>query len=124
MAVSFTINTTDITGWIDVQNYDVNREDVFTTWTDGNWIEHRVIARTKISGKFQVGFADATDFASFVALLGSEKTADGYYPVTAYVNNTGTTETFNAYLDVTDQDKWDTVNSRQWQVCTVKVTGR
>lgn len=120
----FKINTTDVSAHIDVQNYEMNREDIFTTWTDGNWVEHRVVARTKISGKFQAGFADATDFASFMTLLASEKMADGYYPVTAYVNNTGTTETFNAYLDVTGADKWDLTNSRQWQVLTVKVTGR
>lgn len=124
MAASFTINTTDLTAFADIQNYEMNREDVYTSWTDGNWTDHRVIARQRIRGKVKLGFSKATDFASFMTLLGSAKTANGYYPVTAYVNNTGTVETFNAFIDVSDSDKWDTVNGRQWQVATLTVTGR
>ncbi|MBR2697522.1 MAG: hypothetical protein IKE76_02945 [Clostridia bacterium] len=120
----FKIGATDVTPWIDIQNYEMNREDVYTSWTDGNWVEHRVIARTRIAGEFKAGFDKATDFAAFMTLLQTAKTAGGYYSVTAYCNNTGTTETFDAYLDTEDADKWDLVNGRQWQVVTVQVTGR
>lgn len=124
-SVFFKIDTTDITDYIDVQSYAVNREDVFEEWEDGNWITHRVIARTRYTGSFQAGFASAADFTAFMTLLSTKKNADGYYPVTAYINNTGTTETFNAFLDVAnDDDKWDAKHSRQWQVSTVAVTQR
>lgn len=124
-SVFFKIDTTDITAYIDVQSYAVNREDVFEEWEDGNWITHRVIARTRYTGSFQAGFASAADFTAFMTLLSTKKNADGYYPVTAYINNTGTTETFNAFLDVAnDDDKWDAKHSRQWQVSTVAVTQR
>lgn len=122
--VFFKIGSTDITSWIDIQNYDMNRADVYTTWTDGNFVDHRVITRTRYSGKFDAGFHRPADFAAFAALLESEKTAEGYYPVTAYINNTGTTESFSAFLDVSDADKWDLTNGRSWQVQTVTVTGR
>jgi len=124
MGVSFSINTTDLTAFVDIQNYKMNSEDVYSTWTDGNKVDHRVITRQRIRGEVKLGFASATDFASFMTLLGTAKNANGYYPVTAYVNNTGTTQTFNAFLDTSDTDKWDTVNSRQWQVVTVTVTER
>lgn len=124
-SVFFKIDTTDISAYIDVQSYAVNRKDVFEEWEDGNWITHRVIARTRYSGSFQAGFASAADFTAFMTLLSTKKNADGYYPVTAYINNTGTTETFNAFLDVAnDDDKWDAKHSRQWQVSTVAVTQR
>ena len=124
-SIFFKIDTTDITAYIDVQSYAVNREDVFEEWEDGNWITHRVIARTRYTGSFQAGFASAADFTAFMTLLSTKKNADGYYPVTAYINNTGTTETFNAFLDVAnDDDKWDAKHSRQWQVSTVAVTQR
>ena len=119
--VFFKIGATDVTPWIDIQNYEMDREDVYSSWTDGNWVDHRVIARTRISGEFQAGFEKATDFAAFMSLLQTAKTADGYYAVTAYCGNTGTTEVFNAYLDTESEAKWDLVNSRQWQVVTVKV---
>lgn len=120
----FKIGSTDLTAYEDIQSHSVNREDVYDTWTDGNWTLHRVIARTRISGTVKLGFAKATDYAAFTALLASAKTANGYYAITVYCSNTGTTESINAFLDVSGADKWDLTNSRQWQTVTVKITGR
>ena len=118
----FKIGTTDISAWVDIQNYAMNRFDVYRDWTDGNGVEHREVYRTRYEGSFQAGFRKSTDFSSFMTLLANQKSADGYYPVSAYISNTGTTETFNAFLDVENpEDKWDTVNSRQWQVSSVEV---
>jgi hypothetical protein len=70
-----------------------------------------------------LGFSSAAGFSAFVSLLSTKKNVNGYYPVTAYVNNVGGTRTFNAFLDViNEEDKWDGVNSRQWQVCSVTMT--
>lgn len=123
-SVFFKIGATDLTPWEDIQNHDVNREDVYETWTDGNWVDHRVVVRTRITGKISLGFAKAADFAAFQALLISARDAEGYYPITVYCANTGTSETVNAYLDTSGADKWDRTNSRQWQVVTVEITGR
>lgn len=118
----FKIGTTDVTAYIDIQAYRMNRADVFSEWTDGNGVEHRQIYRTRIEGEFQVGFAKSTDFSAFMTLLSNQKTAGGYFPVSAYVGNTGTLETFSAFLEVENpEDRWDTKHSRQWQVSTVKV---
>lgn len=123
-SVFFKIGSTDLTGFEDIQSHSVNREDVYDTWTDGNWTLHRVIARTRISGTVKLGFSKATDYAAFAALLESAKTANGFYSITVYCNNTGTEESINAFLDVSGADKWDLTNSRQWQTVTVKITGR
>ena len=123
-SVFFKIGATDLTPWEDVQNHDVNREDVYETWTDGNWVDHRVVVRTRVTGKVSLGFNKAADFAAFQALLSSARDAEGYYPITVYCANTGTLETVNAYLDTSGADKWDLKNSRQWQVVTVEITGR
>lgn len=123
-SVFFKIGATDLTPWEDIQNHDVNREDVYETWTDGNWADHRVVVRTRVTGKVSLGFDKAADFAAFQALLSSARDAEGYYPITVYCANTGTLETVNAYLDTSGADKWDLKNSRQWQVVTVEITGR
>lgn len=123
-SVFFKIGSTDLTPWENIQDHAVNRADVYETWTDGNWIDHRVIARTRISGTVKLGFQNAADFAAFTALLSSARDPEGFYPVTVYCANTGTLETIDAFLDVTQADKWDLHNSRQWQVATVKITGR
>lgn len=124
-SVFFKIGTTDLTPWVDVQSYAVNREDVYEEWEDANWILHRVIARTRYSGSFQLGFSRADEFAAFTALLEAQRDPSGYYAVTAYINNTGETVAFIAFLDVlNEEDKWDRVNGRQWLVVTVTLTER
>lgn len=124
-SVFFKIGSTDLTAYLDVQSYAVNLEDMFDTWEDGNWITHRVIARQRRSGTFSLGFDTAASFAAWTALLASAKTAGGYYAVTAYINNTGSTDAFNAYLDVSNpEDKWDLARSRHWLVARVELTER
>ena len=124
-SVFFKIGTTDLTDFVDVQTYAVNREDVYDSWTDGNWIDHRVIARQRRTGTFSLGFATAADFAAWTALLASAKAAGGYYAVTAYINNTGATDSFSAFLDVSnDGDAWDLAHSRHWLVAKVTLTER
>lgn len=120
----FLIGATDLTAWEKTEQHDVNREDVYEEWTDGNWIDHRVIARTRISGRVVLGFKRATDYASFLSLLSTARDAEGYYPVTVYVSNTGTTETFNAFLDCQGLTRWDVTAPIQYQQITVNITGR
>lgn len=123
-SVFFKISTTDLTGWEDIQSHEVNLDDVYETWTDGNWVDHRVVARTRVTGKVKLGFSKSAEYASFIALLTSARTAGGYYSVTVYCNNTGATSTVDAYLDISEEDSWDLTHSRQWQVVTIKITGR
>ena len=121
-SVFFKISTTDLTAYEDIQNHDVQKENVWTSWTDGNWTEHREIVRTRVTGTVKLGFKSATDYTTFQTLLTTAQDAEGYYPITVYCNNTGTSETVNAFLEITGEDKWG--SSRQWQVVTIKITGR
>lgn len=118
------IGLTDITAYLDKQNFQMNKVDVGEAWTDGNGVDHRNVVRTRTSGKAVAGFSKAADFAGFCSLLSDEKETDGYYSVTAYINNTGTTETFEAFIDVTTSTKWDWVNSRQWHTVTLQIVER
>lgn len=120
----FKIGSTDLSQYADIQNYNINDADVFQSWTDGNWIDHRDMVRTRITGTVLLGFKTAASWSAFQTILASQRNAAGYYPVTLYVNNTGTTETIDAFLDMTNATKWDLVNDRFWRVQTVKVTER
>ena len=122
--IFFQIGSTDLSPAADIQNYEMNSADVYETWTDANWLDHRVVVRQRISGKIKLCFAAAADFSAFLSLLAAARKADGSYTVTAYVNNTGAAATFDCYIDTTDADKWDLKNSRQWQVVTLTITGR
>ena len=103
----FTIGTTDLTKWESTKDHNVNRTDVYTEWTDGNWVNHRVIARTRVSGTVVLSFSRETDFANFMSLMTSARDADGYYPVTVWCSNTNTSETINAFLDIAGDTEWD-----------------
>lgn len=120
----FKIGTTDLTAWEKTDKHNVNRDDVFESWTDGNWIDHRVIARTRIIGTVVLSFARPADYTAFLALLTSARDAEGFYPITVYCSNTGTTESINAFLNVNGATAWDLTTPRVHQTVTIGITGR
>jgi len=119
----FKISTTDLTQWEDTEQHKVNRDDVFTTWTDGNWVEHREIVRTRISGTVVLGFKREADFTAFITLLSTAQNANGYYPITVWCSNTNTSETINAFLDVSGDTVWDVTAPIKYHQITVTITG-
>lgn len=120
----FKISTTDLTKFEDTTKHDVNRFDVFEEWVDGNWVNHRVIARTNITGKVVLNFARETDFSAFLSLLSSARNADGYYPITVWCSNTNTSESVNAFLDVSGDTVWDVTCPRKHHSVEIEITGR
>lgn len=120
----FKIGSTDLTSWEQTENHNVNRDDVYEEWVDGNWISHRVIARTRVSGTVILSFARATDFASFMTLMSTARDANGYYPVTVWCSNTNSTETINAFLDIDGATKWDVTAPIKHNTITVTITQR
>lgn len=82
-----TVNSFDLTPFIIAPSYEMNQEDVFREWVDGNGITHRNVYRTRISGQFDVKFWDRSAYTTFLSSINGVKTG-GYYPMTVYVNNT------------------------------------
>lgn len=122
--VLFKIGSTDITDFMDTQNYSVNQCDVYTEWEDGNGTRHRDVYRTRISGTFSLGFKTAAQYQAFQTLLSTNRQTGGYYPVTAYVNNTGVTDDYSVYLTMENITKRDELNGRVWYQTTVTVEER
>ena len=120
----FTIGSTDLTKYEITADHAVNREDVYEEWTDGNWITHRVIARTRVSGTVKLSFARETDFSNFMSLMTSERDANGYYPITVWCSNTNTSESLNAFLDIAGDTKWDVTAPIKHHTITVAISQR
>lgn len=120
----FKISTTDLTGYEDTSQHAVNKVDVFEEWIDGNWNTHRVIARQRVGGTVVLNFSRAADFSAFQTLLSTARNANGYYPITVYCNNTGTTETINAFLDLEGDTAFDVTAPIKHHAITVTITGR
>lgn len=122
--IFFQIGTTDLTPYVDIQNFDVNSEDIYESWTDGNFIEHREITRSRVIGKIKLGFSDTTDFTNFQTLLSNNRNVNGYYPIQIHVNNTNSTESINAFISPEGSAKWDQKNGRQWLVLALEIRER
>ena len=102
MAISFLlkVNTTDVTGNIVQNSYTVNKLPVYKTYEAANGATHRRHIRDKISGKFQMVFADLNDYDTFKALIDANVSATNFsVPVTAYDNLSGNHYTVNAFID-------------------------
>ena len=120
----FKISSTDLTKYEDMEKHSVNRQDIFTAWTDGNHIEHRTVSRTQITGTVYLKFPRVTDYSTFLTLLQTAVTADGYYNITVYCSNTGTTETIEAFLDIVSETKWDLSTPMKYHGVTLQITQR
>lgn len=120
----FKIGTTDLTQYEDKEKHDVNSEELYAAWTDGNWVEHREIVRTRVQGTVVLSFPRAAAYGSFLTLLASERDANGYYPVTVWCSNTNTNETIDAFLTIDGETKWDVTCPIKWQGITVGIYQR
>ena len=120
----FLIGSTDLTPWENTTRHVVNREDIFASWTDGNWIDHREIVRTRVTGTVVLRFSKEADFASFMSLMTSARDANGYYSVTVWCSNTNSVEMVNVFLDIAGETKWDVTCPRKFHEITVTITGR
>lgn len=124
MDILFRIGNADFTPWVKSDTYNVDRADVYQEWTDGNWHDHREVARTRITGSFSLSFARAADFQAFIAALASERNANNYYSVTVFPASVGAVQTIDAFLDYKGSTKWDVTCPRKWQGGTVAVFER
>lgn len=108
------IGGNDLTQYMDIQGYAVNRVPVFEEWTDGNHIKHRNIIRNRIKGSFKIGFRSSTDVTAFLTVLSSYVTAGGYYPAQIFANDDNTLHTANIFIDGLAEIRRDIVNGREW----------
>lgn len=99
--IMFKINNTDYSTRVIGENYKVQSNDEYETWTDANGLEHRSAYRTRISGTFDMYFTNETDYLSFQTVLNTNKQSDLTYPITIYDARTGTEENINSFIDYT-----------------------
>lgn len=102
------VNSHDYSGKVNQQSYSCQRKDVYTEWTDGNKIVHRVVARSRIEGSFTMTFLSQTDYAAFKADLNAVKTSGGYFPITVWVNTDKATASINAFVELSTIHRWTT----------------
>lgn len=111
----------DMTGAADVQNFNLNQEELYQEWTDGNWVDHRAVVRTRISGSVALGFRSEAALQAFLTAFAAARKEDGTVHLKSYVNNVETVCDYYAFVDISGAGKWDLVNGRQWQTLALSI---
>lgn len=93
------IGLTDYSNHVVGENYSVQSNDEFETWTDANGKEHRSAYRQRISGTFELYFTDEAEYLTFQSVLETNKRADLTYPITIYDSRTGNEEDIFAFVN-------------------------
>ena len=125
--ILFKINNVDFTARVNQRSYSVQKQPVYTTWTDGDWINHREIARTQISGSFNMTFVTEQQYEDFLAAIAAVQTTGGYCPVQLWDNTSKALATIDAFIDISTKHVWTTEAFGSLPVVagvTVKVTQR
>lgn len=121
----FEINGNDLTDFMDIQNYDVQKEPIYEEWTDGNYVKHRNVVRTRIKGKFKLGFRDSTDVSAFLTVLANNVQPGNYYVADVFTNDDNTLNSnVSVFLSDVAMIKRDLVNARVWHEYTLEVEER
>ena len=80
------INSTDITKYINETSYVMNSEPVTSEWVDANYTTHRDEYRRKIKGSFDLTFITKSDYDDFIDLL-HNATSRSITTITVYVGD-------------------------------------
>lgn len=119
MAALFKIGTKDYTRDIRVPGYTINRQASYTSWTDGNGLQHRDVARYQVGGSITLCFHTKTDYLDFIHTIRDAMQTDGFVTCQLYCNNTDEVRTVQAYVDLSPANLLPLVGSTSE---TIKVT--
>lgn len=97
--IMFKIGLIDYSKNVVGENYSVQSNDEFETWTDANGKEHRSAYRQRISGTFELYFTNEAEYLSFQSVLEANKRTDLTYPITIYDSRTGNEEDIFAFVN-------------------------
>lgn len=121
----FKIMGKDYTNKIIQGSFDVNSEDVYSTWTDANNIKHREIYRQRISGSFDMYFSDEESYNEFIADVTAAKTQAGYCYVGIMTNNENVFhEMVELFVDFSPKRQQRVLGKGYFPDVNVKVEGR
>ncbi len=97
------IGTSNITGHIIADSYQMDAEDLYESWRDGNYVEHRIITASKVRGSFEVACCDKDyTFSDFMDVI---NTADnnGVLTCAVFVTNKNEMKAISAYYSISNE---------------------
>ena len=119
----FEINGVDFTQYINERKYSMHRLALYQEWIDGNFNVRRAHQRWQIEGSFVMTFYSEVEYDSFVAAVENVTDADGWCPVSVFVEDDKTFSEINAFVAYKPHIAWTNEASGSLPaVAEVKVT--
>lgn len=123
--ILFVLKGKDYTNKIIQGSFDVNSEDVYSTWTDANNLKHREIYRQRIKGSFEMYFKDEEAYNEFIEDVRMSKTNAGYCYVGIMTNNENKYhEMAEVFVDFSPKRQQRVLGKGYFPNVTVKIEGR
>lgn len=124
MRTHLVINNKDFTDYIVPDSYDINSEDVFESWKDGNMREHRIIVTKKVGGSLQIRCSEDTlPLGDFLADVDAA-TDNGVLMVGLYVPNLDSFKALECYYSIETDQHIKSIGGKLYDVLTVNLTER
>lgn len=120
------VNNTDITNYIIEGSYQMDSNDIYESWKDGNMREHRIIVAHKVNGKFQVVCSNRNNSITLhdFLTLWNGAVDNGVVTLGVYILDTDSTEMIEAYYDI-ENVKHDRAGDGSFiDVLEIKITER
>lgn len=96
------VNSVDITSYIDKDTYSVNSKKIYESWQNGNYVEVRVPIRKKVQGKFKIRCGKGLSYADFLTNWESA-VEDDVVTMGVFVQNDNEFEAIEAYFEFTGE---------------------
>ena len=100
------IGQTNISDYIIEGTYEMDSTDIYESWKDANYVEHRIITTSKINGSFDVaccnksGSIELSDFYNIF----DDAATNGVITATVYVTNRGSVSAISAYYSLKNKE--------------------
>ena len=119
------VDNTDITPWIVPDSYKLVPTEKYESWEDGNYVEHRIYTRTKITGTFNVWTAESRgmDTDAFMEHW-NNATHNKITTLGVYDNVENRMRAIEAYCHITPDKHKDLAGGKFYDVFKIEVNER
>jgi hypothetical protein len=117
------VNGIDITEHISPKSYKVNAEKIYGgSWQDGNFREHRVFVRDKVSGSFDIALYGRDGMTTQAFLQNWEAaTNENVVTLLVYVQNKNIMQAITAYFEFKGKKHRELNNGEYLDIITVEI---
>lgn len=97
--VMFKIGNTDYSNRVLSGSYQVQNMELYVSWIDGNYVEHRHKTREQMQGTFDVFFKNIEEYKAFCNNITANKKTDMSIRCLLFDNASNTTKSCDCFIE-------------------------